>query len=107
MELIAETKTVDVRKVEQPQQDGKHDAPAEPEKGDRESNRDARRAKLSRCDLLLKLPLVLLGTAVWWLSSRNYDPQTMFKLKGRGYAFFFVPMNVLAYSWIAFGVLHG
>jgi hypothetical protein len=31
----------------------------------------------------------------------------MLKLKGRGYAFFFVRVNVLAYSWIAFGVLHG
>jgi hypothetical protein len=98
---------VDVRKVEQLQQDGKHDAPAEPEKGDRESNRDAPRAKLSRWALLLALALVLLGTAVWWLSSRNYDPQTMLKLKGLGYGFFFVPVNVLAYSWIAFGVLHG
>ena len=49
--------------MEQPQQDGKHDAPAEPEKGDRESNRDVPPAKLSPWDLLLTLALVLLGTA--------------------------------------------
>jgi signal transduction histidine kinase len=33
MELNAETNSVDVRKVEQPQPDDKHDDPAEPEKG--------------------------------------------------------------------------
>ena len=36
MELSPETKTMDERKVEQPEQDEQHDAPAEPEKGDRE-----------------------------------------------------------------------